>query len=295
MRGGALLLYTRNVLPGGGVPAPNTRHLRCVLSLTGSLPPNQEEEPEDLDDAYMPDGLSEEMWQHFRAYRASKVRGGRVWLWQKGLPWASGNSPARTRFSMAPAALQVRCEREARRLQGKIAVLRVEVPQLEAQAAALQATSDGALAEVQRLRAAHKSALHDCVLQLKLKAGQVEVSARERSEACQECRAVPCDPRRPLRISRGSSQVTPGPGELGADDSGQALLVHRQRVEGLNTAVRAKVRRLAWVILCAWRAAAASPAPNAPEFEPRTVPLPPGCRSHAGSAQGRGAARHQGL
>ncbi len=63
--------------------------------------------------------------------------------------------------------------------------------------------------QVQRLRAARKRALQDCALQLRLKAGQVEVCA--------------------------------GPTELCAPDEEQALLIHRQRVEGLNVAVKAKV------------------------------------------------------
>lgn len=40
----------------------------------GALPPWQQEEPDQLDASYAPEGLDQELWEHFQDYRGQRVR-----------------------------------------------------------------------------------------------------------------------------------------------------------------------------------------------------------------------------
>eukprot|EP00798_Chlamydomonas_sp_ICE-L_P009992 gene9993-7873_t len=133
------------------------------------------EEPEVLDESYRPEGVEQECWQRFVAYRGQKIA----------------------------------AEANVKTLSASMALLHREIPRLQDEETRLTEESDATMVGLKSLRNARKMALYDGVMQLRLKAGQVEAE----------------------------------PPQPSSSDMSQALFIDRSVVEGVNAVVHTKGSR----------------------------------------------------
>uniref|UniRef100_A0A7S3VNY7 Cilia- and flagella-associated protein 43 n=1 Tax=Dunaliella tertiolecta TaxID=3047 RepID=A0A7S3VNY7_DUNTE len=167
--------------PWPDLPQPLTTTIISSAQPPGTLPPGAPREPETLGEQYRPEGLDADLWKQFESHRGARVRG----------------------------------EAEVARLEACCSILRDEIQCLEDAAAAATKASAEAMQKIQALQDARQAALLDAELQLRLKAGQLEVG-----------------------LSSGSKEA----GGLLAGTA-DAMFVHRSVVEALNEQIRQRAVR----------------------------------------------------